>query len=394
MRTDPPTGDDFDRIIGRITDAVMAEAIVTPQDAALLPGPATEAAARPATTAGSAGSATAPGPATTAVPRPTDVPRRRVGLRAAVVVVLVLLGVGTAGTALALGLGTSLWNVGAPIATATPSDTPSPSSTPTAPASSAPPAPSVPAVTTSPQTFTAPSWGSGVTADVSGLAPNTRYAVSIESRYRGESSTPDGYFPVLSSPAPLTTDGSGRASITFTPDTFPQNFTHSGESGFLLGSYLRVDAGDGPAPESPSDGSTTGIAEPVALSEPLSIAFLPIDDVTADVQACVEPEQLVAGQAGLPVTFSGLLPGEWVELRGVQTDGGTGYSFDGRGAADDSGHATIIMNGNTAEYPVAPSSAIAPSVWQIAWSANFRVTPPDGQYDGTLPVTIGGCAAG
>jgi hypothetical protein len=356
MKTEPPTGDEFDRLIERISANVLSAA----ENANAL------------------------------LPDPVVVPRRRAKLGIVIITVLVVLGLGTAGTAYALSTAHPFWETPVPATTATPTPSSTPEPQPTITPSPTPTTPSTPTVSISSVTYSPPSWGAGVTAKIAGLAPNTSYTVSIDSRYKGESTTPDGYFSVLSTPANMATDGSGNATITWTPDTFPQNFTDSGESGYLLGSYVRIDPSGGPAPSN----SGSGHADPIALSNALSLAFLPVDDVTVSAPACVEPGQLVMGQAGLPVKVSGLLPHEFVELRSVQTGGPNSPTFLGRGYTDGSGSATIVMHGNTADFPVSTSAAIAPGEWRIGWLANDRVTPPAGQFAGTVPLTIGGCPAG
>ncbi|WP_139256731.1 hypothetical protein [Herbiconiux ginsengi] len=210
--------------------------------------------------------------------------------------------------------------------------------------------------------------------------------LSIDSRYRGESSAPDAYFSVFSNPTMVRTDENGAATITWTPDVFPENFTESGESGYLLGSYVRVDGSDGPQ----HDDSISGFADPIVLSQPLTIEFLPIEAVTATAPSCIEPAQLLAGQAGLPVSFSGLLPDETVFVGSVQTGGPTSYSFQGFGTADSEGNARIIVSGNSAMYPVSSSADIAPGTWQLSWSASNRQTPTD-EHPLGVPLTVGGC---
>lgn len=350
MRTDPPTGDEFQLLLDRITRNVLLHA-------------------------------------DTPLPAPAAVPRHRFRLGAVVVAALVVLGLGTAGGALALSLGVlgSGGSDEAPVAppAVTSSPTPSASPTPTAPA----PIPAAPTLVLGSAAFSPPDWGAGVTANVSGFAPDTEYSLSIDSRYRGESREPDGYFSVFSSPTTVMTDEDGAATVTWTPDVFPENFTGSGESGYLLSSQVRVDGSDGPQPEA----SGSGFTDPIALSQPLTIEFLPIEAVTATAPACIEPDQLVAGQPGLPVVFTGLLPGETLFVASVQTGGPVSYSFQGSGVADSEGNATIIVSGSSAEYPVSPSADIAPGVWQLSWSASFRQTPTDEHPVGTIPLTVGGC---
>jgi hypothetical protein len=354
MRTEPPTGDEFERLLGRISQNVLQNA----EDPAV-------------------------------VPQAVSVPRRRFRWGAVVVAVLIVLGLGTAGGAVALSLGFlgSGSGDGAPVVPVPTTSSPTPE--PTAPPTTAPPVPVTPTLTVGDAVFSPGDWGAGVTANLSGFAPNTEYALSIDSRYRGESG-PDAarpYFSVFSSPVTVTTDPNGAASLTWTPDVFPQNFTESGESGYLLGSYVRVDAGDGP----PFDDSVPGFADPLLLSEPLGIEFLPIASVTVTAPSCIEPEQLVSGEAGLPVSFSGLQPGEVVFVSGLRTGELSGSPFGGLGRADGEGNATIVVNGNAAMYPVPSSADIAPNSWYLQWSASYRQTPTQEAPVGTLPVTIGGC---
>ncbi|MCS5723414.1 hypothetical protein N1028_18735 [Herbiconiux sp. CPCC 203407] len=354
MRTEPPTGDEFARLLGRISQNVLQNA----EDPVVLP-------------------------------QAVSVPKRRFRWGAVVVAVLIVLGLGTAGGAVALSLGFLGAGSGerAPMVSAPPTSSPTPE--PTAPATTAPPTPETPTVSVGDAVFSPGDWGAGVTADLSGLTPHTQYALSIDSRYRGEAGAdaPDAYFSVFSSPAFVTTDQNGAASLTWTPDVFPQNFTESGESGYLLGSYVRVDAGDGPL----FDDSIAGFADPLVLSEPLPIEFLFIASVTVTAPACVDPEQLVSGQPGLPVTFSGLQPGELVFVRGIQSPGSPGFTFGGFGRADGEGTATVAVNGNSAMYPVASSADIAPDAWRLEWSASYRQTPTEESPVGTLPLTVGGC---
>ncbi|RFA13940.1 hypothetical protein B7R22_09895 [Subtercola boreus] len=366
MRHDPPSGEELDELIARMTGNVLA-------------------AAEPRT----------PAPSLQPVlPAASAVPKRRFRWGAVVVAALVVLGVGTAGGALALGFGPNLFPGATPTASPTPTEAPPrPTGTATIPpattAPSTPPAPAGPSVATSTTTFTAPSWGSGLTAGLFGLAPDTDYEVRTDARYRGESKTPDGYFSVLSSPVRVTTDDSGRASVTWTPDVFPENFTDSGESGFMLGTFVRVDPVGGPADES----SESGRADPVVLSAPLSIAYLPSDQVTISALACVEPADLVSGTgAGLLVTVSGLIPGEFGTAHSEQTGGPTSFTFRGDGRADETGTLHITVRGNTAEYPVSPSTAIAPGEWRLVFAGNFRETPtPPADYP-RVPLQVGNCS--
>ena len=351
MRTEPPTGPALDQILERISENVLRRA----DDGRSFP-PAAPA------------------------------PRARFRLGAVVVSVLVVLGLGTAGSALALGWGSSLWGGDAPAPmTATPAASPRPP-TPT-PTATAAPRLVVPTVVAPSTTYRPGDWGAGIPVSLSGLAPDTTYTVSLDSRYRGESQTPDGYFSMIESSLLVTTDSSGAVSTTWTPDAFPQNFTESGESGFLLGSYLRVDSSDGP----PQDGSPSGFGAPIALSGPLSIEFLPVADVTATAPSCVEPGQLNPDQPGLPMSFTGLLSGEMVFVGGVRSGEEGLVYLTGSGMADVTGATTIVLHGGTAEYPVPTSAEIAPEEWQLRWSANARVAPAEGQPPAYLPLTIGGC---
>ncbi|WP_188671826.1 hypothetical protein [Subtercola lobariae] len=236
-------------------------------------------------------------------------------------------------------------------------------------------------------TFTAVEWGSGVSAKLSGLDENTQYSVSIDSRYKGETKTAGGYFSLFSTPVNVTTNAAGEATITWTPDTFPQNYTDSGESGFLLGAYVRVDPTGGPV----VDSSPQGFADPIALSNPLQIQFLPFDQVTFSAQACIEPDQLLTSAPGMRVTLSGLVPREWVAVTSHQTGGPSSFGFAGYGHADDSGQAVIILHGSFPDYPVSPSNAIAPGEWQLVWGGNYRVAPPPGTLGPATPIQIGNC---
>jgi hypothetical protein len=354
MRTEPPAGDDFERMIVRITENVLL--------AAGSESPAAETAPKP---------------------------RLRFG--AISIVVLVVLGLGAAGGALAIGFGNSPWGTVEPTATTstTPAPSRTPQPTPTATTPAVPVVPAVPAVAIGNASFSPPSWGAGISVTLSGFAPNTDFALTVDTRYAGESKTPDGYFSEFSTPLAVTTDDLGAASVTWIPDSFPQNFTGSGESGYALGSYVRVDTAPGPQ----RDPSGLTDLDPVALSGPLSISYRPVDEVSVNVQACIEPDTLVAGQAGLPVALSGLVPGELVFLTSFQTGDSESYSFQssGPGIADNTGSAVVVMNGNTSMYPVSTSAMIAPSQWRVRWSGSYRATPSEQDSLGSVPLTIGGC---
>lgn len=351
MRTEPPAGDDFERMIVRISENVLLAA-----ESQL---PAAEAAPKP---------------------------RFRFG--ALSVVVLVVLGLGAAGGALAIGLGNSPWGAVEP--TATTSTTPAPSRTPQpTPTATRPAVPAVPTVAIGEASFSPPSWGAGIPVELSGFAPNTEFALSIDARYAGESKTPGAFFSEFSDPLSVTTNDLGSASVTWVPDSFPQNFTGSGESGYVLGTYVRVDPSGGPQ----RDPSGLTDVDPIALSSPLSINYLPVDEVSVEVQACIEPETLLADQAGLPVTLKGLVPGELVFATGFQTGEVLSFSFQSSGfaIADDTGTAAVVMNGGPSMYPVSTSAMIAPSEWRVRWSGSYRVTPSDANPLGSVPLTIGGC---
>lgn len=317
---------------------------------------------------------------------PAPKPRFRFG--ALSIVVLVVLGLGAAGGALAIGLGNSPWGAVEPTATAstTPTPTRAPQPTPTV---TTPAVPAAPTVVIGEASFSAPSWGDGISVHLSGFAPNTDFALTIDSRYTGESTTPGTYFSEFSAPFAVTTDDLGAVSVTWTPDSFPQNFTGSGESGYVLGSYVRVDTAPGPQ----RDPSGLTDLDPIALSGPLSIAYRPTGEVSVNVQACIEPETLVAGQAGLPVTLSGLVPGEVIFLSSILIGDADSYSFQSSGPAfaDDTGSAVVVMHGNTSMYPVSTSAMIAPSQWRVGWSGSYRTTPSDQNPLGSVPLTIGGC---
>ncbi|RFA11957.1 hypothetical protein B7R21_11495 [Subtercola boreus] len=363
MRHDPPSGEELDELIARMTGNVLA-------------------AAEPRT------------PAPSLLPPATATPRKRVRLGAVILAVLVVLGVGTAGGALALGFGTNLFPAATPTPTPSVSETvpPQPTPSPTTTTTPEPPAPTGPSVQASTDTFTAPSWGGGLTADVSGLDPDTTYEVRTDARYRGESKTPDGYFSVFSSPVTVTTDGAGSASVTWTPDVFPENFTDSGESGFMLSTSVRVDPVGGPA----DDSSGSGHADPLVLSAPLSIAYLPIDRLTIDAEACVEPTDLIGDTGGgLPVTISGLLPGEFGVAIGVKVGGSadvSGFYFDDRGRADPTGTLHLLLHASSAEYPVPSSASIAPEVWHVFVSANYRQSTTSIKDWPGLPLQVGNCS--
>ncbi|WP_139824681.1 hypothetical protein [Agreia pratensis] len=253
-----------------------------------------------------------------------------------------------------------------------------------------PAVPTTPTVVIGDASFSAPSWGNGISVDLSGFAPNTDFALTIDSRYPGESKTPGGYFSEFSTPLAVTTDDVGAASVTWIPDSFPQMFTGSGESGNLLNSYVRVDTAAGPQ----LDPAGSGYIDPLALSSPLSLNYLPRDEVSVEAQSCIEPEQLVGDQAGLSVTLTGLVPGEIIYLSSFQTGGPVSYSFQSAGSstADETGSAVIRMTGNSAMYPVSTSAMIAPGEWRVYWAGGYRVTSssPDDPAD-FIPLTIGGC---
>ncbi|RFA09621.1 hypothetical protein B7R54_10615 [Subtercola boreus] len=310
---------------------------------------------------------------------------------AVIVAGLLVLGIGAAGGALALGFGPQVFPVATPTPTATTTPTPTVTAMPTATASVPPvaPEPAVPTVSVATTTtFTAPSWGDGLTADVSGLTPNTDYSVSTDARYRGESKTPDGYFSAFSSPIAFTTDAEGGATVSWIPDAFPENFTDSLESGFVLGTYVRVDPAGGPE----SDSSTAGFAEAIALSEPLPIVYLPENLVTVTAPACITSVDLVGEAVGLPVELTGLVSGEYVVVKSRQTDGVQSYGFAGYGRADESGTAHIVMHGNTAFYPVSTSADIAPGRWEIVVLGNYRAVSPDEADRPSTELQVGDCA--
>lgn len=172
MRTEPPAGDDFERMIVRITENVLL-------------------------TAGSQ------------LPAAASVPKPRFRFGALSIVVLVLLGLGAAGGAVAIGLVSSPWPAVNPTATtssdATPTRTPQPTAT-----AAAPVVPALPTVAIADASFSPPSWGQGMAVDLSGFAPNTDFSVSVDSHYSAGSTTPDEYFSVLTTPITVTTDGRGR----------------------------------------------------------------------------------------------------------------------------------------------------------------------------------------
>ncbi|WP_157439176.1 hypothetical protein [Agreia sp. Leaf244] len=343
MRTEPPAGDDFERMIVRISENVLLAA-----ESHL---PAAEAAPKP---------------------------RLRFG--AISIVVLVVLGLGAAGGALAIGLGNSPWGAVEP--TATTSTTPAPSRTPQpTPTATTPTVPAVPTVAIGEASFSPPSWGAGIPVELSGFAPNTDFALSIDSHYSAGSTSPDDYFSVLTAVTTVTTDDRGAVSFVWTPDSFPQNIA-STESGQIWESYLRVDASGGPERD-PSDDE---YVDPIAASGPLPITYLPIDDVSVQMQSCIEPE-VFSGQSGVPVTVTGLVPGETVYLRGSRTDNPYSYSLSGEGVADGQGTAVVGLSGSS----VQTSAAIAPAQWQLTWTGSYRATASDANPLGSVPLTIGGC---
>jgi hypothetical protein len=312
MRTEPPAGDDFERMIVRITENVLL-------------------------TAGSQLPAAAPAPK----------PRLRFG--ALSIVVLVVLGLGAAGGALAIGLGNSPWGAVEPTATAPTAPTPTGTPLPT-PTVTTPPVPAVP-------------------------------TVAIGNAYSGGSTSPDDYFSVLTAAITVTTDDQGAVSFRWTPDSFPQSIA-STETGQIWASYLRVDPSGGPE----RDPSDSEYVDPIAASAPLPIHYLPIEDVSVQMQTCIEPDAL-AGQPGVPVTLTGLAPGETVYLRGLRTDNPYSYSLSGEGVADAQGTAVVDLSGSL----VQTSAAIAPAQWQLTWMGSDRVTASAEHPLGSVPLTIGGC---
>jgi hypothetical protein len=341
MRTEPPAGDDFEQMIVRITENVLR-------------------------TAGSQLPAAAPAPK----------PRLRFG--ALSIVVLVVLGLGAAGGALAIGLGTSPWGAVEPTATISTASTRTPQPAPTV---TTPAVPAAPTVAIGDASFSPPSWGDGISVDLSGFAPNTDFAVSIDSHYSAGSTSPDDYFSVLASAITVTTDVQGAVSFRWTPDSFPQNIA-STESGQIWESYLRVDPSGGPE----RDPSDSEYVDPIAASAPLPIHYLPIEDVSVQMQTCIEPDTL-AGQPGVPVTLTGLAPGETVYLRGLRTDNPYSYSLSGEGVADAQGTAVVDFSGSL----VQTSAAIAPAQWQLTWMGSDRVAASAEHPLGSVPLTIGGC---
>ncbi|CAD5994123.1 hypothetical protein [Agreia sp. COWG] len=347
MRTEPPAGDDFERMIVRITENVLL-------------------------TAGSQ------------LPAAASVPKPRFRFGALSIVVLVLLGLGAAGGAVAIGLVSSPWPAVNPTATtssdATPTRTPQPTAT-----AAAPVVPALPTVAIADASFSPPSWGQGMAVDLSGFAPNTDFSVSVDSHYSAGSTTPDEYFSVLTTPITVTTDGRGAVSFVWTPDSFPQNIA-STESGHIWESRIRVDAVGGPE----RDPSGSAYVDPIAASGPLPIHYLPIDEVSVQMQTCVEPEMLTSQQAGLPVTLTGLVAGETVYLRGARTDTPTSYALSGEGVADDQGRAVVVVSGYS-DSLVSTSAAIAPAQWQVTWLGSDRATASNENPLGSVPLTIGGC---
>ncbi|TIH33559.1 hypothetical protein [Subtercola vilae] len=319
-------------------------------------------------------------------------PRRRrnrhIILTVAVIVVAGLTATGTAAVALN---GAALFGQPAPV-TAAPAATVTPPPTPHTPQPTAAPTTTAPVdtkphISTPTTRFTAPSWGAGVTTKLTGLSADSAYSLSIDSRYRGESKIPGGYFSQFSTAVVFTTDDAGNATVTWTPDVFPRNFTDSGESGYLLGSYIRVDEGSSPR----NDNSTSGIIVPIAVSDQLSLSFLPIDDVQVKPAACVEPDQLIGDGSGLAVTITGLLPNEYVMVSGQQTNSLGLYYFLDMGYADDSGRITLFARNTSPDTTIPTSASIEPAQWRLIWSGNYRVTPTAAHPDGSLPLTVGNC---
>ncbi|GAA1000675.1 hypothetical protein [Subtercola frigoramans] len=229
--------------------------------------------------------------------------------------------------------------------------------------------------------FTAPSWGtSGLTAALDGFAADTTYPVTVSSHYPGEKSPPAVFFEVETTPVTVTTDSSGRATLTWVPDDFPRAFTNSGESGTLIDSFIKVTTPD----------------DQEILSAPLQLALRPVREVTVTASAsCVAQSEISGNGSGVGVALTGLVPKEegFVVVPSVDADGVMvgGFVAVGQYRADEAGAASVSLKNGSSDYLVPLSSVIAPERYEIQWSRNFRDPVTDGGSSG-IPLQVGGCS--